>query len=151
MRGIRHGLTNRGDQQPTDIDGVRRMRNAVGIMKMGGSDRAATYPFGRVTAKRSFEERMNMLKIPHHALVFVGDGRKALFLRNDGDATWGGGLNWYVNGNVRFMFDYLHGNIAKQISPTNSGNAGAQNPAAVRLHRNVIGSSNSRLPASGGD
>lgn len=27
-----------------------------------------------------------MLKIPHHALVFVGDGRKALFLRNDGDA-----------------------------------------------------------------
>jgi phosphate-selective porin OprO/OprP len=36
------------------------------------------------------------------------------------------GLNWYVNGNIRFMFDYLHGNIAKQISPTNSGNAGAR-------------------------
>ena len=33
-----------------------------------------------------FEEHMNMLKIPHDALVFVGDGRKALFLRNDGDA-----------------------------------------------------------------
>ena len=27
-----------------------------------------------------------MLKIPHNAMVFVGDGRKALFLRNDGDA-----------------------------------------------------------------
>jgi protein required for attachment to host cells len=27
-----------------------------------------------------------MLNIPHNALVFVGDGRKALFLRNDGDA-----------------------------------------------------------------
>lgn len=26
-----------------------------------------------------------MLNIPHDALVFVGDGRKALFLRNDGD------------------------------------------------------------------
>lgn len=25
------------------------------------------------------------LKIPHGALVFVGDGRKALFLCNDGD------------------------------------------------------------------
>jgi phosphate-selective porin OprO/OprP len=36
------------------------------------------------------------------------------------------GLNWYVDGNVRFMFDYLHGNIAKQISPTNTGDAGAK-------------------------
>jgi phosphate-selective porin OprO/OprP len=35
-------------------------------------------------------------------------------------------LNWYVNGNVRFMFDYLHGNVAKQISPTNVGDAGAK-------------------------
>jgi len=29
-----------------------------------------------------------MVKIPHNALVFVGDGRKALFLRNDGDARF---------------------------------------------------------------
>lgn len=28
---------------------------------------------------------MNRLAIPHDALVFVGDGQKALFLRNDGD------------------------------------------------------------------
>lgn len=28
---------------------------------------------------------MTMLRIPHNALVFVGDGRKALFLRNEGD------------------------------------------------------------------
>lgn len=28
---------------------------------------------------------MNNLKIPHNAFVFVGDGRKALFLKNDGD------------------------------------------------------------------
>ena len=27
----------------------------------------------------------NKLKIPHDAFVFVGDGRKALFLRNEGD------------------------------------------------------------------
>ena len=27
-----------------------------------------------------------MLKIPHDDLVFAGDGQKALFLRNDGDA-----------------------------------------------------------------
>jgi protein required for attachment to host cells len=30
---------------------------------------------------------MNRISIPHDALVFVGDGRKALFLRNAGDAT----------------------------------------------------------------
>jgi protein required for attachment to host cells len=28
---------------------------------------------------------MHRVKIPHDAFVFVGDGRKALFLRNDGD------------------------------------------------------------------
>ena len=28
---------------------------------------------------------MDNLRIPHDALVFVGDGRKALFLRNAGD------------------------------------------------------------------
>jgi protein required for attachment to host cells len=28
---------------------------------------------------------MTRLKIPHNAFVFVGDGRKALFLRNEGD------------------------------------------------------------------
>jgi len=31
---------------------------------------------------------MNRLKILHDALVFVGDGRKALFLRNAGDAKF---------------------------------------------------------------
>ena len=42
-------------------------------------------------------------------------------------------LNWYVNRNVRFMFDYLHGDIAKQISPTNAGDAGAKfNAFAMR-------------------
>ena len=35
-------------------------------------------------------------------------------------------LNWYVNRNVRFMFDYLHGNVAKQVTPTNLGDAGAK-------------------------
>jgi phosphate-selective porin OprO and OprP len=35
-------------------------------------------------------------------------------------------LNWYVNRNVRFLFDYLHGNIARQVSPTNFGDAGAK-------------------------
>jgi phosphate-selective porin OprO and OprP len=36
------------------------------------------------------------------------------------------GLNWYVSRNVRFLFDYLHGNVVKQISPTNPGDAGAK-------------------------
>jgi phosphate-selective porin OprO/OprP len=35
-------------------------------------------------------------------------------------------LNWYVNGNVRFMFDYLHGNVARQVSPTNATDTGSR-------------------------
>jgi phosphate-selective porin OprO and OprP len=35
-------------------------------------------------------------------------------------------LNWYVNRNVRFMLDYLHGNITKQLSPTNPADVGAK-------------------------
>src|SRR5882724_3028991 len=35
-------------------------------------------------------------------------------------------LNWYISRNIRFMFDYLHGNIAKQVSPTNFGDTGAK-------------------------
>jgi phosphate-selective porin OprO and OprP len=35
------------------------------------------------------------------------------------------GLNWYANRNVRLMFNYLHGDISKQVSAINSGNAGA--------------------------
>ena len=31
---------------------------------------------------------MGKLKIPHNAFVLVGDGRKALFLRNEGDAKY---------------------------------------------------------------
>jgi phosphate-selective porin OprO/OprP len=35
-------------------------------------------------------------------------------------------LNWYVNRNVRFMFDYLHGDVRKQLSPTNFTDTGSK-------------------------
>jgi phosphate-selective porin OprO/OprP len=34
-------------------------------------------------------------------------------------------LNWYVNGNVRFMLDYLHGDISKRASSTSAVDAGS--------------------------
>jgi len=35
-------------------------------------------------------------------------------------------LNWYVNNNVRFMFNYLHGDVPKQLSPTSTADAGSK-------------------------
>jgi phosphate-selective porin OprO/OprP len=35
------------------------------------------------------------------------------------------GLNWYVNRNVRFMLNYLHTDIEKQVSAVNTGDIGA--------------------------
>jgi phosphate-selective porin OprO and OprP len=35
------------------------------------------------------------------------------------------GLNWYVSGNIRFMFNYLHGDVPRQVSPTSTASAGS--------------------------
>jgi hypothetical protein len=45
------------------------------------------------------------------------------------------GLNWDVNGNIRFMFDYLHGNIAKQLSPTDAAETRAPSLTRSRCVR----------------
>jgi phosphate-selective porin OprO/OprP len=38
-----------------------------------------------------------------------------------------------MNGNVRLMFDFLHGTVAKQISSVNPGDAGSKfNAFAMR-------------------
>jgi phosphate-selective porin OprO and OprP len=39
---------------------------------------------------------------------------------------WAAGLNWYVNRNIRFMLDYLHGTIDKQASPLDFHDTGAR-------------------------
>ena len=46
---------------------------------------AGAYADAAAVKSKSQELKMNKLAIPHDALVFVGDGRKALFLRNAGD------------------------------------------------------------------
>jgi phosphate-selective porin OprO/OprP len=53
------------------------------------------------------------------------------------DATFGGkqtiyaaGLNWYATKNIRFMLDYLHGNIDKPAGPTDIVATGGKPPTA---------------------
>jgi phosphate-selective porin OprO/OprP len=42
-------------------------------------------------------------------------------------------LNWYVNGNIRMMLNYLHGDISKQASPTSVTDVGSKfNAVAMR-------------------
>jgi phosphate-selective porin OprO/OprP len=42
-------------------------------------------------------------------------------------------VNWNISRNVRLMFDYLHGDVAKQLSPTNFTNTGSKfNALAMR-------------------
>ena len=36
------------------------------------------------------------------------------------------GLNWYVSGNIRFMLNYLHGDISRQASPTSTADVGSK-------------------------
>ena len=36
------------------------------------------------------------------------------------------GLNWYVNRNARFMFDYLHCDVARQVSAINARDTGSK-------------------------
>jgi len=46
-------------------------------------------------------------------------------------------LNWYANRNVRFMLDYLYGNITKQLSPTNPADVGAKFDAVAMPLRSL--------------
>ncbi|WP_409363781.1 porin [Bradyrhizobium liaoningense] len=34
--------------------------------------------------------------------------------------------HWYVNGNVRFMLDYLHGTVSRQASPVSTADVGSK-------------------------
>jgi phosphate-selective porin OprO/OprP len=35
-------------------------------------------------------------------------------------------LNWYVNGNARFMLNYLHGAVSRQASPISTADVGSK-------------------------
>jgi phosphate-selective porin OprO/OprP len=90
--------------------------------------------------------------VPNHPFALTGQdwgaweigGRVSMMNLNDQIGTANGvaggkqlvytvALNWYVNRNVRFMFDFLHGDVAKQLNPTNFSDVGSKfNAFAMR-------------------
>ena len=71
---------------------------------------------------------MGKLKIPHDAIVFVGDGRKALFLRNEGDEK-------FPNLKTEKVFEHINPSTHEQgserpgrVSASHSGRRSAIEP-----------------------
>src|ERR1700745_1242333 len=66
---------------------AERMPARTNCLK-GQDERARARPFfGSIPVRIATEDWIApMLRIPHNAFVFVGDGTKALVLRNEGDA-----------------------------------------------------------------
>jgi protein required for attachment to host cells len=71
---------------------------------------------------------MGKLKIPHDAIVFVGDGRKALFLRNEGDEK-------FPNLKTEKVFEHINPSTHEQgserpgrVSESHSGRRSAIEP-----------------------
>jgi len=114
-------------------------------LKFQGGYAEATYILTGETRKYNPAAAAYLGVVPEHPFSLAGGGwgaweiagRVSTMDLNDqlGTATgiaggnqtiYTAGLNWYVTRNVRFMFDYLHGNIARQISPTNPGDAGSK-------------------------
>jgi phosphate-selective porin OprO/OprP len=90
--------------------------------------------------------------VPNHPFALTGQdwgaweigGRVSMMNLNDQLGTVNGvaggkqlvytvALNWYVNRNVRFMFDFLHGDVARQLNPTTVTDVGSKfNAFAMR-------------------
>jgi protein required for attachment to host cells len=81
-----------------DEGGMTKTVATARIAKNSGSDRERTGNLlqnldgaareRRRTARTSGVLNVTKLSVPHDAFVFVGDGRKALFLRNEGDEKY---------------------------------------------------------------
>jgi protein required for attachment to host cells len=84
---------------------------------------------GRSAHRRQVSEIiMGKLKIPHDAIIFVGDGRKALFLRNEGDEK-------FPNLKTEKVFEHLNPSTHEQgserpgrVSGSHSGRRSAIEP-----------------------
>ena len=57
------------------------------------------------------------------SLAGVAGGRQTIYTA---------ALNWYVNRNIRFMLNYLHGDVARQIKATNAGTGSKSDAFAMR-------------------
>ncbi len=63
--------------------------------------------------------------------------------------VYAAGLNWYVNNNIRFMLNYLHGDVAKQLVADIDGGCGFDVRRSGHAHAIRVLTKGSGAPRAG--
>ena len=86
-----------------------------------------------IAARYSVMDLNDLLGVPNVLVPGVVPSSTAAGAAGGKQTVWTAGLNWYATRNVRFTFNYLHGDVDRQSSTTNTADVGSKFDAfAVR-------------------